>query len=65
MIHDFRATRNPLFHPNMSCVAVHVRRDDRALPGVDMMDSCRNYTILDETFTGLWIDNVSGCYFKC
>eukprot|EP00597_Dinobryon_sp_UTEXLB2267_P019130 CAMPEP_0201114624 /NCGR_PEP_ID=MMETSP0812-20130820/78496_1 /ASSEMBLY_ACC=CAM_ASM_000668 /TAXON_ID=98059 /ORGANISM="Dinobryon sp., Strain UTEXLB2267" /LENGTH=361 /DNA_ID=CAMNT_0047378269 /DNA_START=149 /DNA_END=1234 /DNA_ORIENTATION=- len=61
VIHDFRSTRTPVFHPNISCVAVHVRRDDRALPGVDMMEWCSNHTIVDgngrKTHTGMWIDN--------
>lgn len=59
---DFRATRNPVFHPNMTCVAVHVRRDDRALPGVDMLEWCRNRTIVSANgelkHTGKWIDGV-------
>eukprot|EP00597_Dinobryon_sp_UTEXLB2267_P010756 CAMPEP_0170101536 /NCGR_PEP_ID=MMETSP0020_2-20130122/2312_1 /TAXON_ID=98059 /ORGANISM="Dinobryon sp., Strain UTEXLB2267" /LENGTH=286 /DNA_ID=CAMNT_0010324641 /DNA_START=650 /DNA_END=1508 /DNA_ORIENTATION=- len=63
VINDFRATRTPVFHPNMSCVAVHVRRDDRALPGVDMMEWCRNHTKIDSNGrkmeTGLWIDGTN------
>jgi len=60
VINEFRVSRTPMFHPNMSCVAIHVRRDDRALPGVDMMEWCRNHTIVDSNGqmkqTGLWVD---------
>ena len=62
VVNEFRATRSPVFHPNMTCVAVHVRRDDRALPGVDMMEWCGNHTIVDDkgrkTHTGNWTDGV-------
>jgi len=64
-IHDFRSTRTltgAVFRPDQTCVAVHVRRDDRALPGEDMMAWCKNRTIIDsdghKSLTGLWIDGV-------
>ena len=60
LIDDFRSTRTPAFHPNMSCVAVHIRRDDRALPGENMFDWCKTHTILNAKGemkeTGRWID---------
>lgn len=63
VVHEFRTTRTPVFHPNLTCVAIHVRRDDRALPGVDMMEWCKNRTIIsasgEKKHTGLWIDGVS------
>ena len=64
-IHDFRATRTPVatgFRPDVTCVAVHVRRDDRALPGEDMLAWCKNHTTVNsngqKSFSGLWIDGV-------
>jgi len=62
LIRDFRASQTPVFHPNMTCVAVHVRRDDRALSDTDMIDWCRNHTVLDKNGqmkpSGFWIDGV-------
>ena len=60
LIDDFRASRTPVFHPNMTCVAVHVRRDDRAIPGENMFDWCKNHTKVNDRGemreTGRWTD---------
>ena len=59
---DFRMKQSPVFHAATSCVAVHVRRDDRAIAGVDMIEWCKNHTSLAEdgriTGSGNWIDGV-------
>mmetsp|Transcript_22622 Transcript_22622/g.32522 ORF Transcript_22622/g.32522 Transcript_22622/m.32522 type:complete len:524 (+) Transcript_22622:96-1667(+) len=61
VIRDFRAAQSPIqFHPNMTCVAIHVRRDDRAIPDMDMIEWCKNHTIMDKNGQmkpfGHWID---------
>jgi hypothetical protein len=52
-----------MFMPNETCVAIHIRRDDRALGETDMLEWCRNHTKIDSITgekqeTGLWIDGV-------
>jgi hypothetical protein len=46
----------------MSCVAIHVRRDDRALPDTDMLEWCRSHSKIGpdgrKMESGLWIDGV-------
>ena len=71
-IHDFRSTRTPVapgFRPDDTCVAVHVRRDDRALPGVDMLAWCKNHTTVNsngqKSFSGLWIDGGKIVLYYC
>lgn len=68
-IHDFRSTRTPGFRPDDTCVAVHVRRDDRALPGEDMLAWCKNHTTVNsngqKSFSGLWIDGVKIVLYYC
>jgi len=60
LIDDFRASRTPVFDPNMTCVAAHVRRDDRAIPGENMFDWCKNHTKVNDrgemSETGRWTD---------
>ena len=69
VVHDFRTTRTPVFHPNLTCVAIHVRRDDRALPDLDMLEWCKNHTTVnangEKKHMGLWIDGVRKKYRIC
>ena len=40
-----RATTSPTFTSNTTCTFVHIRKDDRSLPHVDMLEWCRNHTV--------------------
>jgi hypothetical protein len=43
-IHSFRYLETqPAFLPRTTCVAVHIRRGDRVIHTVDMIEYCRNY----------------------
>ena len=43
-VDKFRASTHPTFLSNSSCVFAHVRKDDRALPHVEMVEWCYNHT---------------------
>jgi hypothetical protein len=55
------ALESHFIHENLTCVAVHVRRDDRAIAGEDMLAWCRNHTKIvngEKKLTGQWVDGV-------
>ena len=43
-VDKFRASTHPTFLSNSSCVFAHIRKDDRALPHVEMVEWCYNHT---------------------
>ncbi len=51
LIDDFRYHQAPLFTPNMSCTAIHIRKDDRTLKDKDMVEWCLNHTKLNDEGT--------------
>jgi hypothetical protein len=44
LVHEMRSSSKPHFHPHTPCVAVHIRRGDRIVPGVNMTEFCANAT---------------------
>lgn len=75
LIHDVKKNYTKPFPTNGDCVAIHIRRHDRAVKGVNMHDWCtkharqKNNTCLDH-LTGAWSENVCnrwydmGCHSK-
>ena len=43
-VDKFRTSTHPMFMSNSSCVFAHIRKNDRALPHVDMTEWCYNHT---------------------
>ena len=48
VINSFRRSKNRFFGPNETCVAIHIRMDDRSVFGEDMIQWCRNRTTINE-----------------
>ena len=46
LVENFR--RSQSFWPNTTCVMTHMRKDDRSIAGVDMIDWCKNNSYYDE-----------------
>ena len=51
LIDDFRYNQAPQFTPNMTCTAVHIRKDDRTIKGKNMTEWCFNHTKLNDEGT--------------
>jgi hypothetical protein len=49
VIDRFRATSQPPFLPNITCVMVHIRKDDRSIPHIDMVEWCKNHVVYNIT----------------
>ena len=51
-VDKFRTSTHPIFMSNSSCVFAHIRKDDRALPHVEMAEWCYNHTRKKKTGGG-------------
>lgn len=45
---EFRSSHHPIFNPVRACVAAHIRMGDRNIKNVDIMEWCKNCTVIKE-----------------
>lgn len=58
-INDFRLSFSPPFNPNVSCIAIHIRRNDRSIKGMNgsqISEFCRSRSKYDEKSKELVVD---------